>query len=273
MKHPTTGIVIPVFNQLYFTKQCLASLIPTIEKKVRVVVINNGSSDETQAYLETVEGIEVIHNEQNLGCAPAWNQGVKHLATEWTVILNNDTLLTEGWLQGLLRAAEQERLGIVSPAMREGEFNYDLVEYAKDYLEKMATFHRLQFAHGVCFMVRRSTFEQIGYFDEGFKIATYEDTDFWRRANQAGIRIAITGAAFIHHFGFGTQSLHRRQGKPPHEIDNQAYFRKKWKIGWLKRKLERRKRLKQTQAYIKNELAATGHSLNEQWLENMLKYR
>lgn len=266
------GIVIPVFNQLHYTKTCLESLFPTIGKEVKVVVVNNASSDGTREFLDTVEGIDVIHNEENLGCAPAWNQGVKHLDADWTVVLNNDTKLSAGWLEGLIETAEKEGLGLVCPAMREGELNYDFESYAVEFVEAMQCFRRAASAHGVCFAVHRSTFEEIGYFDEGFMIATYEDTDFWRRTKNAGIPFAITGTSFIHHFGFGTQKLHRAKGMPAHEIHNKAYFRKKWQMNWAKRKWERFARLRSAKAYIKAELRA-GHSLDEQYADGTLRYR
>src|SRR5579883_3442320 len=99
-------VVIPVFNQLAFTRQCLESLQRHTVLAVRVIVVDNGSTDGTAEYLRGCSHIKLIRNSENLGCAAAWNQGVKAAVAQWVVILNNDVVLTPGWLEGLLGAAE-----------------------------------------------------------------------------------------------------------------------------------------------------------------------
>ena len=118
------AIVIPVLNQLAYTQGCLRCLQSDLAAGVRVIVVDNGSTDGTPEWLATQTGLMVIRNEQNRGCAPAWNQGVQAAAgADWVVVLNNDVLLPEGWLAALLGAAERYGLDIVCPAMRERDQN------------------------------------------------------------------------------------------------------------------------------------------------------
>jgi GT2 family glycosyltransferase len=120
--------------------------------------------------------------------------------------------------------------------MRGGACDYDVATYAVSYMKAMIPAARKGEAHGVCFMVRRSVFEKIGYFDENFRIGQYEDADFFRRARQAGYVLAITGRSFIHHFGSVTQNtLKNNKTTRPYEAENRAYFRKKWRLTWTKR--------------------------------------
>ena len=229
-------IVIPVLNHLHYTKQCLEDLFANTGSPISVIVVNNGSEDGTAGYLASLSALTVIGNETNRGCAAAWNQGVKAGTSPWVVILNNDVLLPQGWLEGLLTYAEGSGADIVSPGMRGGACDYDVATYAVSYMKAMIPAARKGEAHGVCFMVRRSVFEKIGYFDENFRIGQYEDADFFRRARQAGYVLAITGRSFIHHFGSVTQNtLKNNKTTRPYEAENRAYFRKKWRLTWTKR--------------------------------------
>ena len=113
-------IVIPLFNQLQYTKICLESLQSHGVCGARILLINNGSTDGTREYLTSCQGVDVLNNLENLGCAGAWNQGVEESATEWVLLLNNDVIVSPGWLEGLLSFARERGVDVVTPAIREG---------------------------------------------------------------------------------------------------------------------------------------------------------
>jgi GT2 family glycosyltransferase len=115
--------------------------------------------------------------------------------------------------------------------------------------------------HGVCFAVRSTVFESIGNFDENFRVGQFEDTDFFRRAHNAGFSSATIGASFIHHFSSITQKALKRTPIGSYESENRAYFRKKWNLYWLKRKIEKFKDARQLQAYVARERRNTGSQL------------
>jgi N-acetylglucosaminyl-diphospho-decaprenol L-rhamnosyltransferase len=267
------GIVIPVFNQLDYTRNCLKSLGETIKPDVCITLINNGSSDGTADYLAACPRLTAINNPQNLGCAAAWNQGVKATAGDWIVILNNDVLLTLGWLEGLLEFATEKGLDIVSPAIREGELNYDLEAYSREFINHTAQAIRPGVANGICFMAHRRVFDKTGLFDENFRIGQFEDTDFFRRARLAGFKLGTTGRSFIHHFGSITQnSIRAAKTARPYEAENRAYFRKKWKLNWFARTAERYKNKLLSAWWRWRERMRHGHSLNEKWLDGRLVF-
>jgi len=244
-KRQTIFIIIPVLNQLAYTKKCLTSLSDDLAAGIEVVMVDNGSDDGTAEFLAARDDLSVIRNEKNLGCAAAWNQGIAAAANvEWVAVLNNDVLVTNNWLESMLDFAEKKNADIVSPAMREGELNYDLAGYARSFVSAMKEMQRAGIAHGACFLVRRRVFETIGLFDENFRIGQFEDTDFFLRARLAGFRLAITGAAFIHHFGSVTQDSITRSSRPvrPYEAENRAYFREKWRMGWWRRRRQAHRR-------------------------------
>ena len=266
-------IVIPLFNQLSYTKSCLDSLRTTVDDTPEVLVIDNGSTDGTSAYLCQCRGISVISNLTNLGCSGAWNQGVRAARTEWVVILNNDVILAPGWLEGLVGYAGDEGLDIVSPAIREGEYNYDIVEYSRRFVQLMGRVSRRGAADGICFMVRRRVFEKIGLFDENFRIGQFEDADFFRRATIAGFRLGTTGRSFIHHFGSITQkSFGQERVEKPYVAENRAYYRRKWQLTWWRRFLLRRRLKVREFIWRTGERLRFGHSLREKLLDGRLHY-
>ncbi len=235
-----TSIIIPVYNQWPYTEQCLASLKLRIQEGVDVLVVDNASSDKTGVGLAAINDVRVIRNAENRGFAGACNQGIKaSVGSRWRIFLNNDVLLPSGWLEGLIGAAEQYGIDIISPAMREGPHNYDVEERALFLRSKLGSHLRRGMAHGVCFAVRDRVFENVGNFDESFRIGQYEEADFYRRARKAGFSIATTGRSFLHHFSSVTQKALSSTGLSDYGAENQKYYRRKWRLNWLKRKKEK----------------------------------
>jgi len=296
----SVAIVIPVLNQLAYTQGCVRCLQTDLAAGVQVIVVDNGSTDGTPAWLAAQPALTVLRNEQNRGCAPAWNQGVRAAGLlgntqgpdsvapsatlrntqetpgagpDWVVVLNNDVLLPEGWLAALLGAAARHGLDLVCPAMRERDQNYEFADYARAFTAKLGGVVRRGGAHGVCFAVRRAVFERIGGFDEAFRIGQFEDADFFRRARLAGFRSGVVGACFIHHFGSVTQdALSDTKKQRPYEAENRAHFRKKWQLGWARRRWEKAVDGLRAWWWRSTERARFGHTLHEKWDGERLRY-
>jgi len=267
------SIVIPLYNQVAYTKLCIKSLRNSDIGDAELLLIDNGSSDGTAEYLDTCSDLRLIRNNINLGCAGAWNQGVRNTDSEWVVFLNNDVIVSPGWLEGLLGFAEEEGIDIVSPAIREGEFNYEIKEYGTEFVRIMGSAARHGVADGVCFMVRRRVFETIGNFDEKFRIGQFEDKDFFRRATASGFRLGTTGRSFIHHFGSVTQkSLFKETETKPYEMENRRYFYSKWGLSRWRRIRERRLRKLREFVWRTKERLRFGHTLKEKWVDGRLRY-
>jgi N-acetylglucosaminyl-diphospho-decaprenol L-rhamnosyltransferase len=267
------SIIIPVFNQIDFTKACLTSLLPTIPPGTEVIVIDNGSADGSAEYLAKFSWLKVIINSENRGCAAAWNQGVNAVHSEWVAIVNNDVIFPHNWLDGLCHFATERKVDIVSPALREGASNYDIEEYARDYVRRMHSVARLGMAHGVCFIVHRRVFDIVGLFDENFRIGQYEDADFFRRAKLSGFSLGMTGRSFIHHFGSVTQnSVRQKKAAGQYGEENRAYYRKKHGLTFWKRFVERRHTELRTLLWRTSEKALHNHTLVEKLINGRLRY-
>ena len=236
--------VIPVFNQVEYTRQCLDSLLADGVPAAEVVVVDNASTDGTRELLASRPGLHVIANDRNLGCSAAWNQGVEAAATlraEWVIVLNNDVVVGPGFRDGLLAFAAEAGCQVVSPAMGEGELDYDLASFAEVHRRALGSASRRGIATGVCFMVHHTVFARIGSFDTKLGLAGYEDEDFFRRASAAGFRLATTGRAYLHHYGSVTQkSVKAGMGAPRSaRLGDRDHFRRKHGLHWLRRKVEK----------------------------------
>jgi GT2 family glycosyltransferase len=235
--------VIPVFNQLDYTLRCLESLNRAGVPDAAIVLVDNGSTDGTWESLAKRPNLRVLGNPSNLGCSHAWNMGVEASTSAWTMILNNDVVVAPGLCEGLVGFAEEARCDIVSPALGEGELDYDFEAFAKQFLATMGSACRYGLAAGCSFMVHRRVFETVGLFDTKVGLAGNEDEDFFRRAQASGFRLAMTGRAYLHHFGSVTQrSVKAGLGLPNSaRLSDAAYFRKKHGISWLRRQINRRR--------------------------------
>jgi glycosyltransferase involved in cell wall biosynthesis len=105
-----SSVIIPCWNQLEFTRQCIAALVRQTRPDWELIVINNGSTDGTEDYLAGLQDaspvpVTVISNATNRGFPAAINQGLEYARGEYLVLLNNDVVVTDGWLDQLIGLA------------------------------------------------------------------------------------------------------------------------------------------------------------------------
>jgi polysaccharide pyruvyl transferase CsaB len=215
---PKASIIIVTYNNIRLNRLCLESLYGRTEwPNFEVIVIDNASADGTPQYLmeakATLPNLSVILNDENLGFAAGNNLGLKQAGGEYLVLLNNDTVLTRGWLSALIRHLHADPgIGIIGPVTNEIG-NEAKVEVGYQQLEEMpawaANFVRANdsrlFAINVlamfCVAMRSEVFAQIGTLDESFQIGMFEDDDYTRRVRDAGYKIICASDSFIHHAG------------------------------------------------------------------------
>jgi len=219
------SIIIPAYNQVAYTRACIESIKRHTPEPHEIIVVDNGSTDGTRTCLENRRdpGFLLITNETNQGFARACNQGIKAATGEFLVILNNDTMVTDGWIRGLITVARGDtRIGMVGPVSnfvgstdqfdRPAPYN-DLegMEAHADALRRDNTgkytyVDRLIF---FCVLIKRRLVDSIGLLDESYELGNYEDDDFCWRARSAGWRMAVAPHVFIHHFGSKTFAAHQ----------------------------------------------------------------
>lgn len=257
------ALTFACYNSVAYTKLCIDSMIKTGTPLDRLVVVDNGSQDETRAYLSTLNLGGRIYNHHNLGCGVAWNQGALALQAEWTIVMNNDVLVSPQWIENLIQTAEDLDAKIISPALIEGPLDYDFDLFEQDASQRMKHVHRIGAQHAVCLAVHESVWLDIGYFQPVPKLLGYEDTLFFNEAKKSKIKTAITGASWLHHYGSITQTAMKLE-RGLKEKDGLGY-RYNYKLlnqSWLERKVNKSKKKSQEKLWRQGELKQYGMTLH-----------
>ncbi|MCK9281750.1 MAG: glycosyltransferase [Melioribacteraceae bacterium] len=212
---PKVSIIIITYNQYEYSAKCISSLFKYTHESFEVIVVDNASKDDSANKInKDFNGIHVISNKENRGFPKAVNQGIAEAKGDYILILNNDTVVTAGWLERMIEAAESDpKIGIVGPISNEvsglqkdNDAKYETIEemsqYAGKVKEKNAgelfNFPRVAF---LCTLIKREVINEIGGLDERFSPGNYEDDDFCLRTQMAGYKTVIAKDVFIHHFG------------------------------------------------------------------------
>lgn len=235
------SIIILSYNQLHYTKRCLESIRRyTTDIEYELIVIDNGSDQETIDYLTSQPDLKLIVNKENLGFAGGCNQGICVAEGEYIMLLNNDTLVTEKWLYNMVQLLKEHKEIAMTGPLTNATVGKQMISVPYgDNMEKMQ-----EFAHCIansqakpwrtlrlvafCILIRREVFDEIGLFDTGFKIGNYEDDDFNIRALQAGKQAYICRTSFIHHF-MNVSFRQRNLSREKIMLANKTYLEEKWR--------------------------------------------
>lgn len=245
------SIVVLTYNQLKEgTIPCLESILKyTPEDQFELVLVDNASKDGTPEHLRSfAEGrknVKLILNEMNKGYAGGNNDGLRVAAGDCIVLLNNDTLVSPGWLDSLLSPLEKDRsIGMICPITNSAgneqtvllpslnEQNY--VEVAGRYTKRNAGHlfdtEKLGF---YCVAMRREVLEKVGLLDERFGLGMFEDDDYCMRVRNQGYRLVINEGCFIYHKG--SLSFKKLESKEYQQIfeRNRDYYQRKHGQPWL----------------------------------------
>lgn len=193
------SIVIPVYNQLKMTINCLSDVLLTCGVETEIIVVDDGSKQPvSMAIKKMFPQIKVLTNETNLGFARTVNRGIRAATHDLICLLNNDIRLPNStWLKKMVKTLDSG-VDITSPAF--GRFNnkWDYipgeVKYSKDLNNK-----EFQYPVGWAMLVRRSVFDKIGFLPEDFGTGFWEDVLFAYMAKKVGLKMGITENTRIEH--------------------------------------------------------------------------
>ena len=236
MTASSISIVIPVFNQVHWTRRSLKSILEHSEQAREIVIIDNHSTDETPQFLLEIQPrfeekgwkFTIITNPENRGFGRACNQGILSTQGDYVAVVNNDTWLMPKWDSALKRAIERLDAAMVGPFYFEKGFN------EKSALSRSRRFSWLNAGKYRNFWVpmmmffRRSALDQVGLFDERYFVS-FEEIDLRVRFDRAGLRYYVVGDCWIWHAVKGTRG-HSELIPTNHEAEGRRLFMEKWKF-------------------------------------------
>jgi O-antigen biosynthesis protein len=241
---PQVSIVIPVYNNLELTLKCLLS-IKNLDDKIsyEVIVADDNSNDATQNVLERCVGIRYLRNEDNLGFLQTCNKAVSCAAGQYIVLLNNDTIVLNGWLDNLYetfsqiadvgmvgsklifpRGELQEAGGIIwaDGSGKNYGWNDDPRHYIYNYVRKV------DFVSGASMMLPKSLWESLGGFDLRYSPAYYEDVDLAFRLRQAGYKVIYQPFSEVIHIEGASNGTDLTVGIKSYQVINKKKFFDTW---------------------------------------------
>ena len=243
-KTPKVSIVIPVYGQLAVTAQCLKSIAGAKnELSYEVVVVNDQSPDQTAEFLATCSGLKVVTNTENLGYLRSTNRGAEAASGEFIILLNNDTEVSDGWIDNLIATFDRyPDTGVVGaklvyPDGRLQEagaviFNdgtgWNYGRFQNPSADEFAFLREVDYCSAACVAVRRDLWNELNGFDERFAPAYYEDTDLAFSARSLGYKVRYQPKVqVVHHEGV-SHGTDESSGLKAHQKINHEVFVNKW---------------------------------------------
>lgn len=241
---PRASIIIPVYNKFDFTARCLLSLAEQgYLECTEIIVVDDGSADETQGVLSTLPGLRYVRNAANLGFIDSCNAGAHLAVAPLLVFLNNDTLVAPGWLEALeFTFAARRDCGLagsmlIYPDMRlqeaGGQVYRDGSAGNRGKRRDLGSpdFNHLRpvdYCSGASIMIPRDLFEALGGFDSRYRPAYFEDVDLAFSVRENGFQVYYQPASKVIHFEGITSGRKTSGGAKAHQITNRAVFAEKW---------------------------------------------
>ena len=252
---PSTDIVIPTYNNLRGLKLCIDSIRCCTPETYKIYVVNNGPDPQINDYLNRQK--DVIHiKKDRMTFSQAVNEGIRAGQGRHVLILNDDVIVSRGWLGGLLRACG-EGIGTVGPLSNCDKgwmHNFDLVAGGVNMLPRMAnTFEQIEpivssihdfkspsdsvvereWIAFYCTLIPREVLNKTGHLCEEY-INSGEDVDLCKRIRLQGYKIIQNYGSFVFHFGaVSRRGAEKEDYKKYHDEDD--YTQKTLKRIWDKK--------------------------------------
>ncbi|MBQ6100318.1 MAG: glycosyltransferase family 2 protein [Methanobrevibacter sp.] len=224
------SVVTPNFNGERFLKAFFESLDDDSECIGEVIIVDNGSSDASLEYIKDNSfafPVEIIENSENLGFAPAVNQGIKKAKYDYIFSLNNDTEIKKGSIKELVKLiSSHEDVFSVQAKMLQYKNKqliddvgdeYNLLAWTKKTGENHSSdeFNEVREIFSSCAgaaLYKKSILEELGMFDDNF-FAYMEDVDLALRSKISGYRNLLCPKAIVYHIGSATSGSRHNEFK------------------------------------------------------------
>lgn len=247
MNNLLCDVIVLTWNRLEITKQFFESLLSSTHLKIKIIAVDNASTDGTRDYLRELkerlaDKIEVIYNKENVGFIRGTNLGFGFSTSPYVCLANNDLIFTEGWLDEIIGLFERYKsIGILNPnsntlGMRPKEKG-SIDDLAVDLKRKYnGIFVEMPFCTGFCMVMRRDIMDKNGGLSEAYAPMFFEDTDISMKAKEMGYSIGMAKGAYVWHKEHGSF----KEGDESDKIFKKSLkiFQRKWgkilRIAWIK---------------------------------------
>lgn len=215
----SVSVIIVNYNGKEFIKGCVNSVLNSDYPCFEIVVVENASTDGSYELLKKSyrnnEKVKIIRSDKQLYFAGGSNLGASHSSGEKLVFLNSDTTVDKNWLRELIILAGEHKRYLVQPKIL-SYWNKDTIDNAggkyafpgfgfgvghgeKDTGQYDRNAH-VDYANGTVFMIDKKFFEELGGFDEWYKLH-YEDVDLNLRAKKQGGESWYCYKSVVYHKG------------------------------------------------------------------------
>ncbi len=222
--YPKASIIILNYNGKRWLEKCLPTIRKIKYKPVEVIVVNNGSTDDSRKFVKkNYPEFRLLEIKKNKGFAGANNVGVKLATGKYVLIINNDTEVPEDFLLPMVRRMESDKtIGVIQPKIRSLRKRYLLDAACSFYTSTGFQYHygyyqlqsKKQYnkeklvysAKGACLFTLREDYLKLGGFDEDF-VCYVEESDYCHRIWLSGKKVLYLPESYIYHWGGGDMSV------------------------------------------------------------------
>jgi polysaccharide pyruvyl transferase CsaB len=247
--YPKVSILLVTYNNLDYTRLCLQSIFKKTDyPNYEIIIVDNDSKDSTPEFLKTLaeqhSNIKVILNDSNRGFAAANNQAAEISVGDYLLFLNNDTIVSRGWIGRMMRHLLRDpSIGLVGPVTNSigNEAKIDVPYEIPEQMDEFAARRGKEF-DGIafeiktlalfCTLISKSLYEEIDGLDERYGIGMFEDDDLAMKVRKAGYRLVCAEDAFIHHFHSASFKLLDDARYQEILNTNRKKYEEKWGVKW-----------------------------------------
>lgn len=249
-KFPKVSVIILNYNGKKWLEKCLPSWKKVTYPNLEVMVVNNGSTDESAAFVKkNYPEVRLIDIHPNRGYAGGNNVGVQKAKGKYVLILNNDTKVTPGLLEPMVEKMEKDNtIGVLQPEMRNMRFKekHDAVAsfytatgflYHYGYMQSITKkqYNKEFFCYsikGSCMFIRRKDYLILGGFDEDF-VCYVEESDLCHRFWLAGKKVLYYPKSYMYHWGGGDMSIMEKGETTIYRAFRNRYISYFKNLSWL----------------------------------------